>query len=96
MIDYEKVSMAVILRDITTPKYINKKHEMLVDIADTLYNADISPEYLKPEYKQLYEEQGAEFWDKVMQDISAIDSQLQGHENELVEDYNTIIKETTI
>lgn len=91
MIDYTAVSMAVILRDITTPKYINNEHEKLTDIADAFYNADLTAEYLKPDYKELYDRYGKEYWQKVIKDACAIDSQLQGHEEELLADYNDII-----
>ncbi len=87
---YQVVSMAVIIRDITTPEYINKEHKDLVDIADMFYNANLGPEYLKEEYKPLYEKYGKEFWNMVIEDASAIDSQLTGsgtHEQELLLDY---------
>lgn len=84
---YEVVSAAVILRDIANPEYINDEHRMLVDIADSLYNANIGPEYLKPEYRALYDKYGKEFWNLVIQDASAIDSQVSGHEQELLADY---------
>lgn len=92
-IKYQLISEAVILRDITTPKYLNREHEMLADIADTLYNADLTREYLKPEYKELYDEYGEGFWREVLRDIEAIETQLDGHEQELVEEYNDLLKE---
>ena len=91
---YQVISMAVILRDIEDGlHYIDEKHKKLVDIADALYNADISPEQLKPEYKELYNEQGEDFWEKVIKDASAIDSQVEGHENDLLLEYNDYIRE---
>lgn len=92
-IKYQLISEAVILRDIITPDYLNKEHEMLVDIADTLYNADLTREYLKPEYQKLYDDYGEGFWRKVLQDIEAIETQLDGHEQELVEEYNDLLRE---
>lgn len=92
MIDYTAVSMAVILRDMITPKYMNDEHQKLTDIADALYNAGLTAEYLKPEYKDLYDRYGLEFWQKVIDDAAAIDSQLDGHEQELIDDYNDMIK----
>lgn len=93
MFNYEVVSMAVILRDITDPKYINEEHKKLVDIADTLYNANIGVEYFKEDYKELYNKYNKDnFWQNVLQDAGAIDTQLQGHENELIEAYNEAIK----
>ncbi len=91
---YQVVSMAVILRDIVKPKYINEEHKDLVDIADMFYNANLGPEYLKDEYKGLYERYGKEFFDLVLKDASAIDSQLTGsgtHEEELALDYGDYI-----
>lgn len=88
---YQTVSMAVILRDITEPKYINMEHKNLVDIADFLYNANLGPEHLINEAKATYDEYGKEFWDKVLEDAGAIDSQLNGegtHEQELILDYS--------
>ena len=84
---YQIVSIAVILRDLIDVRYINKEHEMLVDIADYLYNVNLGPENLKPEYKKLYEAYGEEFWNNVIEDASAIDSQLNGHEDDLILDY---------
>lgn len=93
MFNYELVSMAVILRDITEPKYINEEHKKLVDIADTLYNANIGVEYFKEDYKELYNKYNKNnFWQNVLRDAGAIDSQLQGHENELLETYNKAIE----
>lgn len=91
---YQVVSMAVIVRDLTAPQYINQEHKDLVDIADMFYNANLGPEFLKEEYKPLYEKYGKEFWNTVIEDASAIDSQLTGsgtHEQELILDYNDYI-----
>ena len=91
---YQVVSMAVILRDITEPKYINEEHKSLVDIADFFYNANLGPEYLKPEAKELYDKYGKEFFDKVLEDAIAIDSQLTctgTHEQELMLDYSDYV-----
>ena len=88
---YNVVSMAVILRDITEPKYINEDHKMLVDIADFFYNANLGAEHLKPEAKAVYDQYGKEYFKLVLEDASAIDSQLNGegtHETELILDYS--------
>ena len=91
---YDVVSVGAILRDYTTPKYADKKHEMLCDIADCLYNnGQCMVELLKPDYKRLYDEYGREWWALVLQDMDAIDSQIEGHERELIEDYNTMLFE---
>lgn len=95
MADYTAVSMGAILRDYIEPKYLNDKHEDLCDIADCLYNNGQSMvEHLKPEYKKLYDEYGKEFWEFVLKDMGAIDSQLE-HWNvkDLVADYNEMLVE---
>ena len=95
MANYTAVSMGAILRDYIEPKYLNDKHKMLCDIADCLYNnGQCMVELLKSEYKKLYDEYGREFWAKVLQDMSAIDSQLE-HWNvkDLVADYNDMLVE---
>lgn len=88
---YQVISMPVILRDYIEPTYINDEHKLLVDIADCLYNADIEPEKLKPEAYKKYKEYGKDFWNLVIGDISAIDSQIEGHEQELVLDYSDYV-----
>ena len=92
--NYQVVSMAVILRDIIDPKYINQEHKDLVDIADCMYNNNLGREYLKPEYQELYDKYGYAYWQNVLHDASAIDSQLTGsgtHEQELILDYSDFI-----
>lgn len=94
MANYTAVSMGAILRDYIEPKYLNDKHKMLCDIADCLYNTGLGTEYLSPEYKKLYDEYGKEFWEFVLKDMGAIDSQLE-HWNvkDLVADYNDMLVE---
>jgi len=95
MANYTAVSMGAILRDYIEPKYLNDKHKMMCDIADTLYNnGQCMVELLKPEYKKLYDEYGREFWATVLQDMEGIDSQLE-HWNvkDLVADYNDMLVE---
>lgn len=95
MIDYTWVSMGAMLRDWYDVKYANKEHQMLCDMADYFYGATISrdPEKesvnLLPEYKALYDQYGAEYFDKVLDDMSAIDSQVTDDRKarELAEDY---------
>ena len=86
MIDYTWVSMGAILRDYITVMYKNKEHQMLCDIADSLYGPNIDPSDFRPEYKELY---GAEYFDKVLDDMAAIDSQVTDSrkERELEADY---------
>lgn len=97
-IDYQAVSIAVVLRDyIDDLQYINEEHRRLADIADTLYNAGISvenwndnPEY---NYKALYAKYSKDYWDKVLKDISALDSQIDAYNAEDLElDYKYMLK----
>ena len=97
---YALVSMGAILRDYIDPKYKDDKHKRLVDIADSLYNMNIpvsewgdNPEY---NYKKLYADMGEDFWRLVLQDMSAIDSQLVSHRHvdELAADYADMLKES--
>lgn len=95
MANYTAVSMGAILRDYIKPKYIDKKHEMMCDIADTLYNnGQCMVELLKPEYKKLYDEYGKEFWDLVLRDMAGIDSQItESNIKYLIEDYDEMLVE---
>lgn len=95
MADYTAVSMGAILRDYTAPKYLNDKHEKMCDIADTLYNnGQCMAEHFKSEYKELYEEYGREFWAKVLQDMGALDNQLESYNvKDLIADYNDMLVE---
>lgn len=94
-IQYQLVSEGAILRDYIDPAYANKEHKMLVDIADFLYGANLGAEYLKPEYKELYDEYGPDYWSDVLKDMSAIKSQLTSREKayELEEEYRAMVEE---
>lgn len=94
-IKYDLVSVAVVLRDYATPNYVNKEHKMLVDIADTLWNAGVRAEDLKPEYKRLHDKYSAKWWELVFKDIGAIESQIDGHKQDLIDDYATMLFEAT-
>ena len=90
-IPYDLVSSLVILRDWGDigDAYINDEHKALVDIADTLYNAGISPDEMSKEYKAVYDKYGKKFFDMVIDDASAIDSQISSSNvNDLVDEYN--------
>ena len=76
MIDYTWVSMGAILRDYIRVMYKNKEHQMLCDIADSIYGPNIDPKDFKPEYKELYDQYGEAYFDKVIDDMAAIDSQV--------------------
>ena len=89
-IPYQLVSMAAILRDHTDPEYKNDTHEKLTDIADSLYNVGESiVDQFRDEYKVLYDQYGKDYFDKVLDDMSAIDSQLTSDAKveELLADY---------
>lgn len=89
MIDYTWVSMGTMLRDFIDVRYANKEHQMLCDIADSIYGAGIRPEEFKDEYKALYDKYGKAYFDKVLDDLRAIDSQVTNSRKalELEEDY---------
>lgn len=97
-IPYDLVSMAVILRDHYDMKqegYANDTHKRLVSIADCLYNTGVGAGYLKPEYKALYDQYASEvpdFWDQVLDDAHAIDTQCYGgHVDELLQEYRQAV-----
>ena len=90
-IPYDLVSMLVALRDYAdvSDAYVNDEHGKLVDIADSLYNVgrDVI-EKMKPEFKKVYEKYGSDYFDKVLDDVSALDSQLtRNNVNDLIVDY---------
>ena len=90
-IPYDLVSMLVALRDYAdvSDAYVNDEHGKLVDIADSLYNVgrDVI-EKMKPEFKKVYEKYGSDYFDKVLDDVSALDSQLtRNNVNDLIADY---------
>lgn len=89
---YQIVSMAAILRDhidLVDKAYKDDTHKKLTDIADSLYNVGLDPADMYPEYSQLYARMGKEYFDKVLDDMYAIDSQLTSDDKvqELVDDY---------
>ena len=85
------VSTLVILRDYATidsEDYINQEHKDLVDIADTLYNAGLKPKDMLPKYQDLYNTYGKNYFDKVLKDCKALDSQINHNNvNDLIDDY---------
>lgn len=90
-IPYDLVSMLVALRDYAdvSDAYVNDEHGKLVDIADSLYNVgrDVI-EKMKPEFKKVYEKYGKDYFDEVLDDVSALDSQLtRNNVNDLIADY---------
>ncbi len=91
-IPYTLVSMAAILRDyfaLPITDYVNSEHVTLTDIADYFYNVDGDPDLLKPDAKTLYDKYGADYFDKVITDMEALDSQVYdaSKEDELYDDY---------
>lgn len=91
-IPYDLVSMLVALRDyisIDDTDYINDEHRMLVDVADSLYNAGITVAEMSPEYQAVYNKYGKDFFDLVLDDVAALDTQITANNvNDLIEDYN--------
>lgn len=94
-IPYTLVSMAAILRDHIDPEYKNTEHEQLTDIADSLYNVGRSMvDEFKAEYKELYDKYGADYFDKVIEDMRALDDQVTSDAKveELLADYEDRLK----
>lgn len=95
-IPYTLVSMAAILRDHDDPNYLNDEHYNLTSIADYLYNSadgafsDHPEDNLLPEFKVLFDKYGKAYFDKVLDDMYALDSQLTSDAKvqELIDDYN--------
>lgn len=88
--DYTKVSAGVVLRDYTEIEYTDAETEMLIGVADTLYNVGIPLSTLKQEAQDAYNRYDAKFWKNVFDDIKALDSQVN-HNNysDLLEEYNS-------
>ena len=92
-IPFQLVSMACILRDhidLSDQEYVNNTHELLTDIADSLYNVgERMVDQFKPEYKELYDQYGKAYFDQVLDDMNALDSQVTSDAKvqELLADY---------
>ena len=89
-IPYDLVSELVILRDYAdvSGSYLTDEHEKLVDIADTLYNANIPADKLLPEFKAVYDLYGEDYFNLVLDDASAIDSQIRPNNvQDLIDEY---------
>ena len=98
-IPYTLVSMAAILRDYVdmSDAYKNTEHKRLVDIADSLYNVGMDPDEFLPAYKELYSQYGKPYFDQVLDDMYALDSQLTSDAKvqELIDDYNDRLNNIT-
>lgn len=98
-IPYTLVSMAAILRDYVdmSDAYKNTEHKRLVDIADSLYNVGMDPDEFLPAYKELYFQYGKPYFDQVLDDMYALDSQLTSDVKvqELLDDYNDRLNNIT-
>jgi hypothetical protein len=84
-------SSFVILRDYADvdDSYVTDEHKDLVDIADSIYNADISVSDMSKKYQEVYKKYGKAYFDKVLKDIRAIDSQIDSTSiNDLVAEVN--------
>lgn len=90
-IPYDLVSILVILRDYvdTDNAYVNNEHKLLVDIADSLYNTHISPDEMLPKYQKVYNKYGKDYFDTVLDDVQALDTQVNSRNvNDLIDEYN--------
>ena len=90
-IPYDLVSSFVILRDYADvdDSYVNDEHKDLVDIADSIYNVGISVSDMSKKYQDVYKKYGKAYFDKVLKDIRAIDSQISSSNiNDLVAEVN--------
>lgn len=91
-IPYDLVSMLIILRDwisLDDEAYLNSEHKDLVDMADGMYNGSLTIDDMRPEYRSTYDKYGADYFDKVLEDASALDSQVSSHNvNDLIADFN--------
>lgn len=96
---YQIVSMAAILRDYIKPEYVGKFHEKLVDIADSIYNvgSSIIDDFL-PEYKEIYDRFGKDYFDLVLKDMRALDGQITSDAKveELLADYEDRINSSAL
>lgn len=73
----ELISEGAILRDHGKVTYICRLHEMVTDIADSLYNVGLSmKDRFSPEYKAIYNFFGADFFAGVLDDMRSLDFQL--------------------
>lgn len=73
----ELISEGAILRDHGKVTYICRLHEMVTDIADSLYNVGLSmKDRFLPEYKAIYNFLGADFFAGVLDDMRSLDFQI--------------------
>lgn len=75
----ELISEGAILRDHVDIgyTYLCKLHEMVTDIADSLYNVGLSmKDRFLPEYKAIYNFFGADYFAGVLEDMGALDEQV--------------------
>ena len=102
-IPYDLVSMLVIIRDFrdTDNAYVSDEHKKLVDIADAIYNNGSGIiNYMDDSYKALYNKYGKKYFDLVLKDAEALDSQVSpSNINDLLDDYseraNSFLGEST-
>lgn len=94
-IPYNLVSSFVVLRDYANldDNYVSEEHRLLTDIADSLYNVGGSAARgFTGEYRELYDEYGKAYFDKVLDDIYALDSQIsRDNVEDLVEEVNDLL-----
>ena len=94
-IPYNLVSSFVVLRDYANldDNYVSEEHRLLTDIADSLYNVGGSAARgFTGEYRELYDEYGKAYFDKVLDDIYALDSQIsRDNVEDFVEEVNDLL-----
>jgi hypothetical protein len=88
--------VATVLRDYVDVKndvgFKDQAHEMLVDIADTLNSTNVKVADMLPEYQTAYNAQTPEFWELVLKDIDALNTQVDSHNvHDLLDDYKYML-----
>ena len=92
-IPYDLVSELVILRDYvdTSEAYLNEEHKLLVDLADGLYNngwIDEIVSKMKSTYPEIFDKYGDDYFELILEDCSAIDSQIRPNNvQDLIDEY---------
>ena len=92
-IPYDLVSELVILRDYvdTSEAYLNEEHKLLVDLADGLYNngwIDEIVSKMKSTYPEIFDKYGDDYFELILDDCSAIDSQIRPNNvQDLIDEY---------
>lgn len=99
--NYQLISIPVVLRDYVDVKadveYKSLEHEMLVDIADSLYNVGIPVEAMQEKYQKAYATQTPEFWASVLKDVKSLSYEVSSHDvHDLLDEYKALLKVSEI